>query len=58
MGDSEEDFQLIYTSEARVRDVQALRGIAIRWLASTRFENCLANKGGLASFKEGTTRID
>jgi hypothetical protein len=54
----DEDFQLIYASEARVKDVQALRGIAIRWVASTRLENCLANKGRLASFKEGTTRID
>lgn len=55
---SEEDFQLIYASEASVKDVQALRGIAIRWVASTRLENCLANKGELASFKEGRTRID
>jgi len=58
MRDSEEDFQLIYASEARIKDVQALKGLAIRWVASTRLENCLANKGRLASFKEGTTRID
>jgi hypothetical protein len=58
MRDGEEDFQLIYASEARVKDVQTLRGMAIRWVASTSFENCLANKGGLASFKEGTTRTD
>jgi hypothetical protein len=42
---SEEDFQLIYASKARVKDVQALRGMAICWVASTRFENCLANNG-------------
>jgi hypothetical protein len=58
MKDSEEDLQLIYASEASVKDVQALRGLAIRWVASTRSENCLANKGELASFKEGKTRID
>jgi hypothetical protein len=58
MRDSEEDFQLIYASDASVKDVQALRGIAIRWVASTRLENCLASKGELASFKEGRTRID
>jgi hypothetical protein len=58
MEDGEEHFQLIYASEASVKDMQALRGIAIRWVASTRLENCLANKGELASFKEGRTRID
>lgn len=53
-----EEAQLIYAREASVIEVQAARGLAIRVLASTRFENCLASRGGSPSFREGTTKID
>jgi hypothetical protein len=54
----EEDAQLIWAREANVTEVQAPRGLAISVVASTRFDNCLGSRGGSASFREGTTRID
>lgn len=56
--DDVEEAQLIYARVASVTEVQAARGLAICVLASTRFENCLASRGGSASFRDGTTRID
>jgi len=58
MSDDVEKAQFIHAREANVTEVQAARGLANCVLAWTRFENCLASRGGSASFREGTTSID
>ena len=57
MSDEVEKAQFIH-AEANAAEVQAARGLANCVLAWTRFENCLASRGGSASFREGTTNID